>query len=142
MLDRAAIEALVPHAGTMCLIDEVERVDATRIVCVSRQHLSMDNPLRRNGRLSAVHAIEFAAQAAALHGALCLSTHSPPRAGMLVSVRGCRLHVGTLDEAVGALRIEARRTAAAKSLASYEFDVSSQGGRVADGRLGVHTEPA
>ena len=137
MLDRAAIEGLVPHAGTMCLIDEVERVDATRIVCVSRQHLWMDN-----GRLSAVHAIEFAAQAAALHGALCLSTHSPPRAGMLVSVRGCRLHVGTLDEAVGALRFEARRTAAATSLASYEFDVSSQGGRVADGRLGVHTEPA
>ena len=142
MLDRAAIEALIPHAGTMCLIDEVERVDATRIVCVSRRHLAMDNPLRRGGRLSAVHAIEFAAQAAALHGALSLPTQSPPRAGMLVSVRACRLHLAALDEAVGPLRIEARRTAAATSLASYEFDVSSESGRVADGRLGVHTEPA
>ena len=141
-LGRAAIESAIPHAGTMCLIDEVDRVDATRIVCLSWQHLSMDNPLRRNGRLSAVHAIEFAAQAAALHGALSVSGRHPPRAGMLVSVRACRLHLATLDEAAGALRIEARWCAAANSLASYDFDVSSAGGRVADGRLGVHTETA
>ena len=96
----------------MCLIDEVERVDPTRIVCVSRQHLSLDNPLRRNGRLSAVHAIEFAAQARppCTERFACRLNARRGR-GMLVSVRGCRLHVGTLDEAVGALRIEARRSA-------------------------------
>ena len=132
----------MPHRGTMCLLDRIVDWNAERIECVAGGHRDPAHPLRSRSGLMASAAIEYAAQAAALHGALCLSTHSPPRAGMLVSVRGCRLHVGTLDEAVGALRIEARRTAAAKSLASYEFDVSSQGGRVADGRLGVHTEPA
>ena len=45
MLDRTAIEAVVPHAGAMCLIDGVESCDASRIVCMSMQHLSLDNPL-------------------------------------------------------------------------------------------------
>ena len=142
MLDRAAIEAMIPHAGTMCLIDAVESCDASGIVCTSMQHLSNANPLRRDGRLSSVHAIEFAAQAAALHGALNVPTSSSPRPGMLVSVRGCRLHVATLDDAPGPLRIEARRSAVAQSLASYEFAVSSAQRTVAAGRLGVYTEAA
>ena len=137
MLDRAMIEALVPHAGAMCLIDEVQSHDDSRIVCASMRHLSLDNPLRRGGRLSAVHAIEFAAQAAALHMAL-RSGEDTQRSGMLVSVHGCRLHADTLSSVAQPLRIEARRTAMVGPLASYGFLVETSAGRVAEGRLGVH----
>jgi predicted hotdog family 3-hydroxylacyl-ACP dehydratase len=140
ILDRTGIEKLVPHAGTMCLLDEVEAFDATRIVCTSMRHRCQDNPLRRDGRLSVVHAIEFAAQAAAVHGALAVPSLSGSRMGLLVSVRNCRLHVESLDGACDPLRIEARLFATAQSLTSYEFAVSSANVPLADGRLGVFME--
>ena len=139
VLDRAMVEALVPHAGAMCLIDDVQSYDDSRIVCASLRHLAPDNPLRRGGRLSAVHAIEFAAQAAALHLAL-RAGEDARRRGLLVSVRGCRLHAEALSDVAQPLRIEARRTAVAGSLASYAFVVETSSGRVAEGRLGVHVE--
>ena len=139
MLDRAMIEALVPHGGAMCLIDEVQSHDDLRIVCASMRHLSPDNPLRRNGRLSSVHAIEFAAQAAALHMALRGAEHAQ-RSGMLVSVHGCRLHADALSGIAQPLRIEAHRTAIVGSLASYRFLVETSAGPVAEGRLGVHVD--
>ena len=142
MLDRAGIEKLVPHTGTMCLLDEVEEFDAVRIVCISMRHGVPDNPLRRDGRLSAVHAIEFAGQAAAVHGALAAPSLSGSRRGLLVSVRSCRLYVKALDAARDPLRIEARLIATAQSLTSYEFAVSSASVRLADGRLGVFMETA
>ena len=141
-LDRPGIEKLVPHAGAMCLLDEVEDFDATRIVCLSMRHTFPDNPLRRDGRLSAVHAIEFAGQAAAVHGALAVPSLSGSRMGMLVSVRSCRLYVEALDAARDPLRIEVRLIATAQSLTSYEFAVSSANARLADGRLGVFMETA
>ena len=140
MVDRARIESLLPHTDSMCLIDSVEAFDALLIVCQSRQHRSAANPLRRHGRLSSVHAIEFAAQAAALHGALSAPDATLVRTGMLVSVGNCELHVTDLDTLTGSLRIEARRSAATASLTGYEFTVSSPGGPIASGRLGVYGE--
>lgn len=142
MLDRTMIQSLMPHAGSMCLIDDVETHDDTHIVCTSMQHRSTANPLRRRGRLSPVHAIEFAAQAAALHVALQAPADAARMQGLLVSVRGCRLHVNALERVAGALRIEARRSAMVGRLASYDFLVDTLGGLVAEGRLGVHAEAA
>ena len=72
VLDRAAIARRVPHAGDMCLLDAVVRWDATAIEChagVPRER----HPLARDGVVPAVAAIEYAAQATAVHGALaCL----------------------------------------------------------------------
>src|SRR2546429_9635671 len=52
----------------MCLLDEVTRWDDRSIMSVSNTHRDPANPLRRQGRLSAVHAFEYGAQAAAVHG--------------------------------------------------------------------------
>ena len=68
-LDRAAIEARVPHAGVMCLLDTVHAWDALSIEC-SAAAPGVDHPLARNGKVPAVVAIEYAAQATAVHGAL------------------------------------------------------------------------
>jgi predicted hotdog family 3-hydroxylacyl-ACP dehydratase len=48
-------QALIPHQGTMCLLDEVVAWDADAIHARSRSHSRADNPLRSDGRLRAVH---------------------------------------------------------------------------------------
>ena len=63
-IEKAEIRALIPHAGLMCLLDRVLQWDDESIVCVSQTHRDSNNPLRRDRRLSALHAVEYGAQAA------------------------------------------------------------------------------
>src|SRR5258708_35789368 len=69
-INKAEIRALIPHSGLMCLLDEVVQWDDQSIACVSNTHRDPANPLRRQGHLSPVHAFEYGAQAAAIHGGL------------------------------------------------------------------------
>jgi predicted hotdog family 3-hydroxylacyl-ACP dehydratase len=69
-LNRAWIEARIPHQERMCLLDEVVECNAKYIRCVTATHRASDNPLRSHGRLGSAGGIEYAAQAMALHGAL------------------------------------------------------------------------
>jgi predicted hotdog family 3-hydroxylacyl-ACP dehydratase len=62
--------SLLPHAGNALMIERVVRWDAREIQVATTRHRAADNPLRRDGRLAAVHLAEFAAQAMALHGGL------------------------------------------------------------------------
>ena len=70
LLDHAAIAARVPHAGAMCLLDSVVSWDEQHIECRAASHASPTHPLAQDGRLPATAAIEYAAQAMALHGCL------------------------------------------------------------------------
>ena len=69
-LDRAGIAARIPHAGSMCLLHALLDWSATTIACSAVSHRDADNPLRDAHGLPAAAAIEYAAQAMALHGAL------------------------------------------------------------------------
>ena len=102
------IAALVPHAGAMVLLDRVEMWDADGILCRARSHLDAANPLRRDGRLSACCGLEYALQAAALHGALRAGGVAQ-RAGYVAALRAVSLTVERLDVAAfGDLRVSAR----------------------------------
>lgn len=102
------IAHLVPHAGAMVLLDRIEAWDADGILCRARSHLDDANPLRRDGRLAAVCGVEYALQAAALHGAL-LAGGVAQRAGYVAALRSVALHVERLDDpALGDLQIRAR----------------------------------
>ena len=108
MIGRDEILALVPHGGRMCLIDRVLSWDPSQIHCEADSHRDPEHPLRHLGVLSAVHIIEYGAQAAAIHASL-LSTDptSANKAGMLVSVRDCELRVERFDDLLHALEIGA-----------------------------------
>ena len=67
MLCRRRILQLIPHQGTMCLLDEAVSWSDTTIACRSRSHLAADNPLRRDGELAALCGIEYGLQVAATH---------------------------------------------------------------------------
>ena len=123
-LTHGGIEALIPHSGRMCLLARLDAWDADRIVCAATNHRDADHPLRTRRGLLAPAAIEYAAQAMALHGALVgQAAGTPATPGFLASARGVQLHVLRLDElSPDELRIEATRQA---------------GRRVAEGRAAV-----
>ena len=86
MLDRAGIAARLPHTGRMCLLDQVVYWDERSIRCRAVSHRDADNPLREAGGLAALAGIEYAAQAAAVHGAL-LQGGTMPRSGVLAALK-------------------------------------------------------
>ena len=138
ILDQAGIESLIPHRGAMCLLERLCEVDEASIVCTATSHRDPTNPLRTATGLLAPCAIEYAAQAMALHGALQeRDKGTPPTPGYLASVRGVRMHRLRLDELDGELRIEARREAGNTRQVLYAFDVSHRGTSLVEGRATV-----
>ncbi|MEX0606434.1 MAG: 3-hydroxylacyl-ACP dehydratase, partial [Halofilum sp. (in: g-proteobacteria)] len=69
-LDSAEICALLPHAGHMCLLEHVEDWNEERLRAVTVSHRLPHHPLAREGGVSGVHALEYGAQAMAVHAAL------------------------------------------------------------------------
>ncbi len=120
----------------MCLLDEVREATAEMLVCVSRSHASADNPLRREGRLSAVNLCEYGAQAMAVHGGMAaqaIGLKPPP--GLLVALRDVQLRVACVE--AGELKISARRLAESDTVWQYEFAVTQAGRLLASGRATV-----
>jgi predicted hotdog family 3-hydroxylacyl-ACP dehydratase len=137
-IDKAEIRTLIPHSDLMCLLDEVVQWDDRSIACVSSTHRDPANPLRREGRLSAVHAFEYGAQAAAVHGGLrarAAGTIAPP--GYLAALRDGRLHVTRLDYIHLPLRILATRLYGEGANTVYEFILSAAAVLVAEGRVTI-----
>ena len=137
-ITKAEIRTLIPHSGLMCLLDEVIRWDVQSIVCASNTHRDPVNPLRRQNRLAAVHAFEYGAQAAAIHGGLrarLAGTIAPP--GYLAALREGRLHVRRLDYIHLPLRIAATHLFGEGANTVYEFAVSAATVLVAEGRVTI-----
>ena len=140
-VDRATIESLVPHAGAMCLWDEVVAWDAQRIVLRSQGHRHSAHPLRSHDRLRAVHLCEYGAQAMAVHGGLMARERgsvAPP--GMLVALRGVELQCDRIDDLPGALECEAEALIAGEGAQQYRFVLRHAGVVLAEGRAAVILE--
>ena len=122
----------------MCLLDEVMQWDDRSIVCITNTHRDPANPLRRGGRLSAVHAFEYGAQAAAVHGGLrarAVGIVAAP--GYLAALRDGRLQVTRLDHIHLPLRIHATRLFGDRANTVYEFIISAANVLVAEGRITI-----
>jgi predicted hotdog family 3-hydroxylacyl-ACP dehydratase len=137
MIDRARIVALIPHAGTMCLLDQVTEWDERMIRCRAASHRDPANPLAVDGRLGAACGVEYAAQAMALHGGLTGAVGGRPAAGYLASLRALVLQVDRLDDLAGDLIIEAERLAGTAGSMSYRFSLHHAGVLLLSGRAAV-----
>lgn len=143
MLGHDAIAALIPHQGSMCLLDTVLEWDAERALLLTRSHRAPDNPLRAGGRLRALHLCEYGAQAMAVHGGLAaqaLGARAAP--GLLVSLRDVRLHCQFLEDLPGELRIETWRLGVSPSAWQYAFNVHHDARLIGAGRAAIIAEPA
>jgi len=136
-IEQSEIRKLIPHAGAMCLLERVEHWDETRIRCSASSHRRGDNPLRRAGRLRAICAVEYAAQAMAVHGALVAPRQGPPRVGLLVSLRDVACAAVQLDDQPGVLTIEAQRQLGGPTEVVYAFAVRAGGTELLTGRATV-----
>jgi predicted hotdog family 3-hydroxylacyl-ACP dehydratase len=137
-INKAEIRKLIPHSGSMCLLDEVVQWDDRSITCITNTHRDPANPLRRGGRLSAVHAFEYGAQAAAVHGELrarSAGSTSPP--GYLAALRDARLHVTRLDDVASPLRIFAKHLFGDGVNTVYECRISEGDRLIAEGRVSI-----
>ncbi len=141
-MTKADISRLIPHAGAMCLLDDVIRWDATGIQCVSRGHRDADNPLRTDGVLPAVCGIEYAAQAMALHGGLTGMVDGRPLAGYLASLRDVVCRVSRLDDLDGDLIVDAERLMGDTVHVIYRFTLRVGEVEVVSGRAAVALDAA
>jgi predicted hotdog family 3-hydroxylacyl-ACP dehydratase len=135
-LNRAWIEARIPHQGRMCLLDEVIDWNAQYIRCATATHRAPDNPLRSHGRLGAAVGIEYAAHAMALHGALACGA-AAPQVGLLAGLRGVRLFVARLDDIDSDLICEVTHLAGDGLTALYEFALHDRDRILISGRASV-----
>lgn len=137
-INKSEIRTLIPHRGMMCLLDSVIDWDDQSIVCTSNTHRDPANPLRRAGRLTAVHAFEYGAQAAAIHGGLrarAAGITAPP--GYFVALRNARLHITYLDEVVSPLEVRAKCLFGHSANTIYECRISAGDTLLADGRVTI-----
>lgn len=98
-LNRDGIAALIPHSGTMCLLNALHGWTPQSIHCSANNHRDTHHPLRTRSGLLACAAIEYAAQAMALHGALIgQAAGTPATPGYLASARSVEFAVLRLDD--------------------------------------------
>jgi predicted hotdog family 3-hydroxylacyl-ACP dehydratase len=143
-LEHDGIAALIPHSGSMCLLNQMHHWSPAHIVCSANNHRDAAHPLRTRSGLLASAAIEYAAQAMAVHGALIgQAAGAPATPGYLASARGVRLQVLRLDDLPvptnqpDELRIEATRQAGDAQQILYSFTVHHGEREIAQGRAAV-----
>jgi predicted hotdog family 3-hydroxylacyl-ACP dehydratase len=117
------IAALVPHAGSMVLIDRVRSWNGDEITCLTRSHRRDDNPLRAGGGVPAIAGAEYGAQAAAIHGGLV----GRPADGYLVALRDLRVNAGSLHDVPGEIIVHARCRAVSGQGTVYVFELREDG---------------
>ncbi len=130
------IAHLLPHQGSALMIERVEHWNAEEIVAATTLHRASQNPLRRAGRLAAVHLAEFAAQVMAIHGGLRNAAEGrDPEPALLVSVRDLVLHRDYLEDLPGELEISGRALLLDPGSWQYSFTATHAKAVIATGRI-------
>jgi predicted hotdog family 3-hydroxylacyl-ACP dehydratase len=139
MLPKTDWAQLIPHAGSMCLLDAVVAWDERTIHAISAGHARADHPLRSANGLHAVHLAEYGAQAMALHAGLLARSGGARagRPGRLVSLREVQLFEEYVDHLNGRLDVHAECLYAGDDGAQYAFRVEYRGRLLASGRAAV-----
>lgn len=137
-MTKSALCRLIPHHGTMCLLDKVERWDDTGLVCTTGSHREATNPLRRDNRLDTICGLEYAAQAMAVHvGLLEQGKERRLTVGYLGAVKNLMLRAIRLDDVKGDLTVQATRLVGESGSFIYAFRVSVDQQALLDGRASI-----
>ena len=141
IVEREELCSLIPHHGSMCLLDGVRQWDEYNICCISRSHQSENNPLRKDQQLSAVHTMEYGAQAMAVHGGLLAREKGETmKGGYLAALRDVVLNVERIDTVEETLVINATQLMSGSGNLMYEFKITAGEDLIASGRATVITQ--
>jgi predicted hotdog family 3-hydroxylacyl-ACP dehydratase len=138
-IGKAALRQLIPHHGSMCLLDWVEQWDDAGLVCTTASHRDTTNPLRRDHQLDAICGLEYAAQAMAIHVGLLEERKNARRltVGYLGAVKNLMLRATRLDDVKGDLTVQATRLVGEAGSFIYAFLVSDEQQALLDGRASI-----
>jgi hypothetical protein len=91
------IAALIPHAGTMCLLERIEHWDDSSVSVATTTHRNPTHPLASPSGLRAIHLCEYGAQAMALRqrSPRAASVDDPGCCGVSPGMRSPRLRPRT-----------------------------------------------
>lgn len=128
---------LIPHRGAMSLIERIGHWDQNAIRCHADNHRDPRHPLRAHGRLAMICAIEYAAQAMAIHGALRHQRARRPKAGFITALRGVNLAPGCLSDVTQTLDIHTTYIAGDEQSCMYEYSVAAADDTLLTGRATV-----
>lgn len=137
-LTKDDIAGLLPHGGSMRLLDIVEAWDETTIRCRTGTHRDPNHPLRYQGRLSVSVGLEYAAQAMGVHvGLLDRDRETVGRIGYVGSVRDVIFGADRLDDTAVDLIIEATRLAEGDQSYMYRFMLLLDNRAILEGRASI-----
>jgi len=133
---------LIPHAGNMCLLEQIVSWDEQGIVCSTQSHKSLANPLRSNDQLSVIHAVEYGAQAVAVHGGLLAHEKGEAiKPGYLAALRQIKFHCSRLDEIESVLTVAVTQLLSDAGNLMYSFTVTANTQAIAEGRVVIVVQP-
>jgi predicted hotdog family 3-hydroxylacyl-ACP dehydratase len=137
------IERLLPHGGSMCLLESVETWDDLTISCRTSTHRDQRNPLRFHGRLTAQAGLEYAAQAMGVHvGLLDGGRQADNRIGLVGAVRDVVFASDRLDDLEGDLIVSATRMVEGENSYMYSFTVLHGARTIIEGRASIFVKGA
>ena len=138
IIDKTEICRLIPHSGSMCLLDKVIEWDSKHIVCHTMTYQDLNNPLRSNGILPVVALIEYGAQAMAVHGGLIAKdSDAAMQTGYLASLRDVVLETGDISHVTTELCVEAIQLMSSQGNMIYNFCVTANKKSLVSGRATV-----
>ena len=148
ILNHQEIERRLPHAGSMCLLDEIIQADETTLTAQAFSYRDADNPLRVNGKIAMVNGVEYAAQAMAVHGSLVLEKKQAgskaelkSSQGYIATVRNIELNSPYFPEAdpssSAALLIKVKQLMTDQNGFTYQFDIHYEQQLLISGRITV-----
>lgn len=125
----------------MVLLDSINSWDENSIHASSTSHTENDHPLRKDGKLSSLAAIELAAQAMAAHSSITAGDGSqPPRRGFVASTSKINISENRLDTLPSPLDIYVELMGSSGDGSMYSFQITHSKADVISGRLLVMLE--
>ena len=119
-------DELLPHAGEMVLLDRIVSWDEAGALCVTNAHLRPGNPLRCGDRLPTICGVEFALQAAAVHGAM---RGGKKRRAYVALLRDVDWTVERLDDStLGQLQVAAHLVGETEGGVIYDLHIGGAAG--------------
>jgi predicted hotdog family 3-hydroxylacyl-ACP dehydratase len=138
LIGKEELCCLIPHAGSMCLLEDVLDWNAEEIRCSALSHTDPANPLRSDAGFASVHLLEYGAQAMAVHGGL-LARESGTRVlpGYLAALHEVVLQQEFIDHVTVPLTVHAQMIATLADSFMYRFSISADGAELASARATV-----
>jgi predicted hotdog family 3-hydroxylacyl-ACP dehydratase len=138
MIGKDELCGLIPHAGSMCLLESVLDWNAGEIRCSALSHTDPANPLRSSTGFASVHLLEYGAQAMAVHGGLLArESGTGVLPGYLAALRDVVLQQEFIDHITAPLTIHAQMIATQADSFMYRFRVIAGGTELASARATV-----